>query len=319
MTTTLAINIGGTTTKWALVPHETPDQFHVMACESHATLEKFRAFLTRLALGHATTPDRVTIGFPGPVNSSGQVSVACTWMPGQDLGNFDLKAETQRIWPNAQISVINDVSAYGQFLLQKGHRDFCVLNIGSGIGSKLYISGLEVVGPSYRGGEIGHWADPAVSAELVCDCGGARHVGAISSGRGALRFARLCLERNRQLHPQSQLYAVGNQPEALSSGQFISAAKNLDPFAIEILSEAMAPLARAAALIHLASGCERFMLVGGFAAALGSMLPALLARHSAAACWRNGFDWQSAYTLLLDEVRASLMGLHYHGVRCGSV
>lgn len=313
MRKTLAINIGGTTIKWAHFDGHPAGRVAARSRPAPRTREGFRCLLDDLAADGAPDVELVSIGFPGPVDPAGRLCQACTWMPGQDLSDFDLGAEVWRVWPGARTSVINDVSAYGSFLLHEGQRDFCVINIGSGIGSKLYMDGRELLGPGHRGGEIGHFADPSMPAALRCDCGGLQHVGAIASGRGVARFARLVAEREPARYAASPLGRAA--PDASKLNEDLIVAHAQDPFVHDLLGQAMAPLARAAAVIHLACGCEVFVLVGGFAEALGGVLPQLLAERSAAACWQNGFDWHRAYRVLHDEVSASLIGLYWQGLR----
>jgi C7-cyclitol 7-kinase len=312
MHSVLAINIGGTRIKWAHFDAEPAAQVAAHSRRTPATRQGFRGLLDDLACENSASPDCVSIGFPGPVGLDGRLSLACTWLPEQGLHDFDLKAEVQRVWPRARTSVINDVSAYGRYLLHQGERDFCVLNIGSGIGSKLYADGRELLGPGQRGGEIGHLVDPGIPAALRCDCGGWQHIGAISSGRGVARYARLMAAREPARYARSTL--ARDVPDARLLHEADLVAHVHDPLVRQWLSEAMTPLARAAALIHLASGCERFFLVGGFAEALAHVLPALLAEGSAQHCWRNGLDWSSAYRVVHGEVSASLIGLYRQGV-----
>jgi predicted NBD/HSP70 family sugar kinase len=315
----LAINIGGTTTKWAIVESHTLTDFTITETSSARNFAAFRDLLLHIAGRTPAHLNRVAIGFPGPISSTGKLSTACTLMPGQNLLDLNLCDEVNAVWPGAHVNIINDVSAYGHFLLQEGYTDFCVINIGSGIGSKVYMHGIEMLGPNGRGGEIGHWSDLSVPSDLKCDCGGNRHVGAISSGRGVLQYARLRAALDPVRYIKSHMSLLAPQHDILNEFQFVDAVYAEDPFALEILSDAMIPLARAAALIHLAVGCERFFLVGGFAAALDGLLEQEMANLSAKMSWSNGFDWLSAYHVLKQEVRASLQGLYHYGSDNGQV
>lgn len=310
MHSTLAINIGGSTVKWAWFTAAPTAPVSAQTMPTPMMRGGFHDFLADMACPGMRQPDRVCIGFPGPVDAHGRVSSACTWAPGENLGDFDIAAEVGRVWPQARTSVINDVSAYGCFLLRERYQDFCVLNIGSGIGSKLYAGGRQLLGPGSRGGEIGHWVDATVPAELRCDCGGAQHIGGMSSGRGVLRYVQLQAQLHPEQYARSRLSLAAPQPAQLTAFDIVATVQ--DPFTRSLVAQALAPLARAAALIHLASGCECFVLVGGFAEALGQLLPAVLAESSAAHCWANGFDWQGAYSVLPNEVSASLIGLYWH-------
>ncbi len=262
-----------------------------------------------------TTPDAVAMGFPGPVGADCALTQACTLWPDEDLRDFDVMQEIRTVFPRTDIHVINDVSAYGSFLLERGETDFCVLNIGSGVGSKTYANGIEINGPTARGGEIGHWRDPGVPAELRCDCGETGHIGAISSGRGVQRFAAWRARRDAEGFAHSALGRIAGAPADITTHALVTAIRGGDAFARDILYDAMAPLGRAAALLHVAIGCERFYLVGGFAEALMSDLPPALAASAAVHCWQQHFDWTSAFRVIEDEVRTSLLGLQYHARR----
>lgn len=316
MSSVLAINIGGTTTKWARFDVTPSGRVEGRRLSTPRTREGFRSLLIDIAGEFESAPARVSIGFPGPVEADGRLSNACTWMPGQDMSDFDLRSEVRRVWRRADTWVINDVSAYGRFLLHEGYRDFCVLNVGSGVGAKVYADGRELLGPGSRGGELGHVVDFMVPKALPCDCGGLQHIGGMSSGRGVLRYARLVATRDPARYAGSQLARLVPDPAALTEAHVVAYAG--DPFVSAVLEDAMRPLARAATLIHLAIGCESFVLVGGFAEALGARLSDLLAQLSAAMGWDNGFDWHGAYRVLQDEVSASLIGLYWQGEQDGT-
>jgi C7-cyclitol 7-kinase len=309
----LAINIGGTTVKWATVDDidghcENPNQW-----PAPETPERFADMIRAMAQMLPAAPRRVVVGFPGPIAPDGTLSSAVTLWPGRDLGQYRMRDVILAVWPDAAFHLINDVSAYGQYLVRGGLKDFCVLNIGSGIGCKVYVDGREATGENGRGGEIGHWVDSSISTDYVCDCGGRGHVGALSSGRGALRHAQRRCAEDAGRFGRSALGSIATDPAALTSEQLVAAALSQDEFACDIVSEAMLPLARASAAIHLATGCERFVLVGGFAEALGPLLPELMAAHSRNHSWGNGFDWCGAYSVLQDEIQLSLLGLHHFG------
>ena len=306
----LAINLGGTSIKWGC-PARGAD-FPIATMPSPQDPAQLTAVLKRIRSDIARPASAVALGFPGPIGAGTMLSQAPTLWPGVDLRRFDLLATLRSVFPDAGLHVINDVSAYGAFLLARGLRDFCVLNIGSGIGSKIYVEGAEVNGPRGRGGEIGHWRDAGAPADLRCDCGGTGHVGAVSSGRGVQRFAALRASQAPERFRASLL--GGRRPIDLTAEEVAAAVRAGDGFALDILAEAMLPLARAAALLHVALGCERYVLVGGFAEAVGDALPRLLAQGAAAHCWDSGHDWGQAFEVLRDEVRTSLLGLHHHAL-----
>jgi glucokinase len=310
---TLAINIGGTTVKWAVIDDDTQTITGLRQLAAPATPARLGAMLRSMKDELPCQPRRVAIGFPGPISPLGELTSAVTLWPDADLTDFSLPKVVHAVWPSTRVHVINDVSAYGQYLLREGWQDFCVLNIGSGVGAKLYVNGRETTGVNGRGGEIGHWVDAALGADCLCDCGGRGHIGAMSSGRGALRLAQRLSDRDPARWRASMLGRGVDVPATISSEALVAAALSEDEFATQIIADAMRPMGRVAALIHLVIGCERFPLVGGFAEALGPLLPRVLAAHAASHTWSNGFDWSSAFPVLHDEVRLSLLGLHHFG------
>jgi glucokinase len=64
-----------------------------------------------------------------------------------------------------------------------------------------------------------------------------------------------------------------------------------------VVADAAALLGRAIAGVHVAVGVERFLLVGGFAAAAGEPYRRLVVGAAAASCWDLGLAWDDAVSV----------------------
>ena len=159
-----------------------------------------------------------------------------------------------------------------------GSEDFCVLTIGSGVGHKVFIDGRPQLGAGGRGGEIGHLrVDPGAEA-LTCDCGERGHLGGIASGRGTERMLRARAARDPEGFRASALGAAVDAPSAIDGPAVADAFARSDPWVRSAIAIGLAHLGHGIAAIHLAVGIERFILVGGFAFAMGEPYRRMLVR-----------------------------------------
>src|SRR4051794_26257384 len=218
-------------------------------------------------------PAVVSIGFPGPVDAHGHLLAAPTVL-GRRAGAMALRQMLEEAWPAARVLLINDVTAAG-FGVASHDDSFCVVTVGSGVGCKVFLDGRPIVGPAARGGEIGHFRVDRSPEANRCECGDRGHLGAIASGRGALLTAR---RRAPERHD-------------LTCEELVATFQAGDPFAREVIGQGAAALGTSLAALHTALGLERFVLVGGFANALGEGYRRLVACAAAASCWDLGQDW----------------------------
>src|SRR5262249_43283408 len=117
------------------------------------------------------------------------------WGEGSEK-EIPLRRKLNALWPSARVVVLNDVSAAGYWYVRDPRECFCVVTVSSGIGNKIFLGGLPVVGRRGRGGEIGHLRVDFSDEAPKCDCGGWGHLGSIASGRGTLALARRLATRN---------------------------------------------------------------------------------------------------------------------------
>jgi glucokinase len=186
------------------------------------------------------------------------------------------------------VRILNDVTAAGYRYLRSSDEDFCIVTVSSGIGNKVFAGGRPLVGPSGRGGELGHLRVDDSANAPVCECGGRGHLGAIASGRAALAYAR------------------AHVAKALTAGDLAAAFRRDEAWAVDVVRRCASPLGWALAAIHLGAGIERFVLFGGFALALGARYRDLVSAAAHQRCW-NG---QGNFTIELgyDDDWSGLIG-----------
>jgi predicted NBD/HSP70 family sugar kinase len=318
----LVFDIGGTTLRGALydpdrgrllrthrsVTPSTWSERTATAADLHDQLVRRIAEASN-ALSGAQPPAAVCLAFPGPVDATGRVLVTPTVSGNARSEPFTPAVELAHLWPSSTIHVINDVTAAGYRYVATGLADFCIVTVSSGVGHKVFVGGREIVGPGGRGGEIGHWVvDPSPVAPL-CDCGGRGHVGAVASGRGALLLAR------RRAHAQPRLFGESalcryraTDPEQLQTEDLVASFADEDAWTVRLIGDVAAPLGRALGAIHLTVGVERFVVVGGFALALGERYRALLASAARESCLDLGQDWDAMIQLGYQDDDSGLIG-----------
>ncbi|MFI1682909.1 ROK family protein [Streptomyces sp. NPDC020607] len=230
----------------------------------------------RHGAGTGGAPHAVGIAFAGPVTAEGLVVAAPTvWgLRGAPLPLGALLGE--RI--GVPVAVVNDLTAAAWRYAATEPEPFCLLTISSGIGNKVFRGGDVLVDPAGHGGELGHWVcDPSPDAPL-CDCGGRGHLGAVASGRGVLAAARRAAVADPAEFAASRLAALcgGGHPDAIGNPALAKAIAEGDPFATGVLRGTLVPLAQAVSAVFTSIGVCRFILMGGFALAVGERYRALL-------------------------------------------
>jgi glucokinase len=221
-----------------------------------------------------------------------------------------LRKGLARLWPSLRVEIMNDVTAAGYRYLRSPEDEFCIVTVSSGIGNKMFINGRPLVGRSGRGGELGHLEVDSSEDAPLCECGGRGHLGAVSSGRAALEYARkrarVGWEGDGVKNPA--MGATGFKVDRLTSSDLAVAFKRAEPWAIEVIEHVAAPLGWALAAMHMAIGVARFVLIGGFALALGESYRQLVARAAGARCWECSGDWSTMVELGVDDDWSGLLG-----------
>lgn len=251
-------------------------------------------------------PAGVVVGFPSPIDQEGNCLAMPTLCGKTQIISRVCEFFQKNLWAYQVPTVlINDVTAAGYRYLRSGI-DFCIITVGSGIGNKIFINGKQVVGVHGRGGEIGHLRiDNSVNA-LVCDCGEIGHLGGIASGRGALSFAKHRADKDRAQYNQSLLSV--QSITTLSTEDLVEAFAADDAWTKEIISYSASLLGQQIASIHLNLGIEDFVIVGGFAKALGDKYIEMLAFVAKQSCLDTGQDWLDYIKLGHQDDRDGLIG-----------
>jgi glucokinase len=221
-------------------------------------------------LGAGPRLNAVAVGFPGPVTPAGDALAAPTLWPGEPPGRFALGAALETLWPGAQVLVLNDLTAAGYAYAAAHGPQFCLVNVSSGIGNKVFIDGEPLVGRRGVGGEIGHVVVDRSPDAPVCDCGVRGDLAALASGRGALRMARQRAQLDPSRYARSQPgERTRGDPGSLTNEILAAGFRAADPWTLEALRPGAAALGSTLALVAAAVGVDRFVLLGGFARALG--------------------------------------------------
>lgn len=253
------------------------------------------------------TPEVVAVAYPGPIDGAGRVLAAPTLLGTGFSGAFDLRGALAERWPTSRVLLLNDLTAAGYRYLGRTEEPFCILTVGSGIGHKVFVDGRPLLGPGFRGGEIGHLRVDRSQDAIRCDCGGVGHLGGIASGRGTTSWVRREAEQDPHGFASSLLGPRGT--EGIDSYGLAAAFEADDPWVRAAVRGAVSHLGLALAAIHLAVGVERFIVTGGFAIALGEPYRKLLVDASATACWNLGQDWDRMISLGCADDNTGMIGL----------
>jgi glucokinase len=289
----------------------TPNYNAVAGQNAQAVLK--RVFDTIAGIGHELAADHViqtiSVGYPGPVSPAGIAHSSPTILGPVLDQEVDVVGAMKRRWPCSQIQVVNDLTATGYSYVARGYQDFCLVNLGSGVGSKLFLTGHPCVGPQGRGGEMGHYVVDAAVDALPCECGGMGHLAGIASGRGCLNHCRRHAEHDPRAFRRSAVAAaVQGNPRSMDTTHIVEAFRKGDTWVRSRLRETTVHLARALAGVHAAVGVETFIIVGGFAHALGKGFRDLLVELAIPCNWSIGQCWDHMIELGLGSDEDGLMG-----------
>jgi glucokinase len=271
---TLAVDVGGTWLRSAVIDggklilplkKEAPG-FRFNSEPLGGLQELFLREMSSLVGSYAEKGFRISklaLAFPGPMKGGYVYGAATLW--GEMSIPYPLLSElktTLREKGVTEVFAVNDVTAMGWSYVTDENRTFCIITVSSGIGNKVFQNGQVLTGERAIGGEIGHWYCGDAYREFVCDCGGRGHLGGVSSGRGVEKIAEKLKERFTGISEMASLRQI-------TATDIVEGLKKGDAFAQETLSISVVPLANAMSLINLATGVDRFIMVGGFALGCG--------------------------------------------------
>jgi C7-cyclitol 7-kinase len=254
--------------------------------------------------------DCIIVGYPGPVSGHGVAVRSPTILGPDSTHRVEVAAMFSVLWPDATVRVLNDLSCAGYSFVHAGHRNFCVLTVGSGIGNKIFLDGRPYVGEHGFGGEIGHVKVSPGHATPLADL--RADLGDIASGRGTVWLAKLWAQRRPEDFRDSALADLrADSADQVWSEQLVAAFRCSDKLARAIVAGAAQPLAAALAHLHLGCGLERFFITGGFASALGEQYRRMLVRLLRQCTWELGQDWDSLVVLSEAQREHGLLGACY--------
>ncbi len=254
-------------------------------------------------------PTVVAVAFPGPIDCRGNVLAAPTVWGDRQGGAVQIRDRLASLWPKARILLLNDVCAAGYRYLNDPKEDLCIVTVSSGIGHKVFADGRAITGPNGRGGEIGHLRVDFSEQAPQCECGGFGHLGAVASGRATdFQVARLAAEDPEGFRHSSLGEEVGCDVDRVDNRLLVGAFRRCDAWAGRVIERMASPLARVLAAIHLTVGVERFVIIGGFALALGPGYRNKLCQAARECGWILGADWDSMIELGLADDDAGLIG-----------
>jgi len=229
----------------------------------------------------------IVISFPGPIDKQHKILGAPTFL-GQADTVPDL-ADSLQQRTGRKTYVLNDISAAAWHLsLTAGTSRFLVVTVSSGIGSKIFDAShpLGVMDAPAWAGEIGHLVVDESPEAPWCDCGERGHLGALSSGRGIERAARLYARENPgEFSRSSCATRFGATASTVDNeAHLVPAARLGDEWSLNVIRHATRPLARVILAIVVAAGIERVIVIGGFALSLGPVYLRILREEVAANC-----------------------------------
>ena len=194
------------------------------------------------------------------VNLSGRVNnetgYCFTYFIGEDRPIASLMEEVL----GAQVYVENDSRAmtYGEYIcgVAQNEKDMLFLNVTWGLGMGMVINGKLSYGKSGFSGEIGHF--PLLDNNQICRCGKTGCLETGASGSAAHRILLAKLEEGRS----SVLSEKHHRGEEITLDDIISAVKEEDVLAIEVIEQIGSTLGRAiAGIINLFN--PELVVIGG--------------------------------------------------------
>lgn len=228
------------------------------------------------ALGHACLSQagvrpgkvlRVGCGFAGPVDSDAGVVLLSHRLPGWE--NVPLASLLEERL-GAPTLVDNDarVAALGEarFGAGRGEQHLVYVHLGTGLGGGLVIHGRLVHGATTTAGEIGHLLVDENGP--LCSCGKPGHLEAFASGTAIVQRA---LELSARLAPDGPLVTRLNQGAEATPALIFEAARDGDPAAQQVTTEAVHHLGIALANIVTTLN-PGVIVVGGRVADAGPLL-----------------------------------------------
>ncbi len=176
----------------------------------------------------------VGISCGGPLDSKTGVVYSPPNLPGWTA--IPVKAHLEKAL-GVPVIVENDANATALaewiFGAGRGAKNIVFMTMGTGIGAGLILDGRLYRGTNDLGGEIGHHT--ILLNGPVCNCGKRGCLEALASGPAIARLARESMMYGRH---KRVLSLAGGNPSDITAKHVVEAAKEGDPFGVQILEEA---------------------------------------------------------------------------------
>lgn len=287
MKTALVFDIGGTSFRtgvlneeMALLVNEKFDSTNYLNSEGLTSFQIKRALVHSIYKKYIYYQDKgyviseIGIGFPGPVNSAGEVLEAPTLWGPMDKP-YPLMKEIKALIPNLPIVIINDLTAAGWRYIDENNGTFGIITVSSGVGNKLFWKKEVLLSASGYGGELGHSYYGNEYKDFLCGCGYKGHIGVIASGRGVEQIANRYIIKNHDLYKKS----IFNEKKTITTYDLIQGLDRNDAFSEMVVKEGTLPIASSIHFIYSLVGIEHFIIIGGFACSVGQKYIRYLNEH----------------------------------------
>lgn len=208
----------------------------------------------------------IGVGIPGIADANTGDIIKCTNMNWHYL---PFRKELQK-WINKPVLIDNDanVAALAESVagVSAGSSSSVFITIGTGIGSGIILNGKIWSGAHGIGGELGHTIIRLDGDE--CSCGNHGCLERYCAANGLIRMAK----ENIDSHPDSLILKfVGNDPEKINAKSVIDAARDNDPYAVQVFDYYTSCVAQAIANVINFIDPE-IIAIGGGVSKAGSFL-----------------------------------------------
>lgn len=326
MCKTLVYDIGGTTIRAAVYEWDTQSLTNIVKILNYKSIksntvsaEKKYIVKSMIQIGKDVmkneNPHSIVVAYPGPIKDN-RIALASPTIISGRIRQYNLYKIFNAHWPYTKIVIMNDVSAAGYRYIEKGRENFCIITVSSGIGNKIFINGEPFIGNMAHGGEIGHLKIDTAANAILCGCGESGHLGAISSGRATLNLLiKSCSESTlRRIGINSHSFKDEGYEHYVNK-RICSAFLASEKWAREIISKMAEPLGMIIASIQLAIGIDRFIIIGGFAHALGNEYIELLKGFASNYSWNLSGKWSEMIELGFTDQHDALYGAGLYAQR----
>lgn len=267
----IGIDIGGTNLRLALVD-EQGAILHKTRCKTdiHHGRQAFFSLLGKgveslLLMGRDNGIETAGIGagVPGLISNDGLVHVSVNLHP---LDGVNLRDELQALTGLPAV-VSNDVNAFAfaerLYGAGRDYRSFLMVTLGTGVGGGLILDGKVWTGADGVAGEFGHMTVEPDGRPCPCGNRGCLEQYASASALAAAAEEMICR--------QEDVFGAGHGSSAVSTKMLAAAAKDGNPAALALFTEAGRYLGIAAASVANLLNLEAVIIGGGVAASFDLM------------------------------------------------